>query len=241
MTRWLSILLLTAAAHAAELSVRVQDSRHDPIPGATVSLVSRGGERQALTSDQTGRCEFANLAAGEYLLQADARGFEASAPHAVQLPSTEAATVTLGVAQIRSTVVVTASGTPQTTDEVAKALTVVDGSTIALRQDPAVGDALLDVPGLYVEQLGGPLSTLYFKTRGLRITDTAVLVDGLRLRDAAGTQADASGMLQDLVLADTGRIEVLRGAGSSLYGTDAIGCVVNLVTDEGGGRTHGSV
>ena len=241
MTRWLSILLLTAAAHAAGLSVRVQDSRHDPIPGATVSLVSRGGERQALTSDQTGRCEFANLAAGEYLLQADARGFEASAPHAVQLPSTEAATVTLGVAQIRSTVVVTASGTPQTTDEVAKALTVVDGSTIALRQDPAVGDALLDVPGLYVEQLGGPLSTLYFKTRGLRITDTAVLVDGLRLRDAAGTQADASGMLQDLVLADTGRIEVLRGAGSSLYGTDAIGGVVNLVTDEGGGRTHGSV
>jgi len=104
-----------------------------------------------------------------------------------------------------------------------------------------VGDALLDVPGLHVQQLGGPLSTLYFKTRGLRNTDTAVLVDGFRLRDAAGPQADASGLLQDLVLADTSRIEVLRGAGSSLYGTDATGGVVNIVTDAGGGRTHGSL
>jgi outer membrane receptor protein involved in Fe transport len=82
---------------------------------------------------------------------------------------------------------------------------------------------------------------MYFKIRGLRNTDTAVLVDGLRLRDAAGTQADASGVLQDLVLTDTARIEVLRGAGSSLYGTDATGGVVNIVTEEGGGRTRGSI
>jgi vitamin B12 transporter len=242
MMRRLAILLMTAAAaSAAGLSVRVLDSRHSPIPGATVSLTSRGGAREALTADSDGRCDFVNVTAGEYLVQVEAAGFDASAPKPIQLPAADAVTVTLGVAQLHSTVVVTASGTPQTTDEVAKALTVVDGSTVALRQDPSVGDALLDVPGLYVEQLGGPLSTLYLKTRGLRNTDTAVLVDGLRLRDAAGTQADASGMLQDLVIADTGRIEVLRGAGSSLYGTDAIGGVVNLVTDEGGGRTRGSV
>jgi outer membrane receptor protein involved in Fe transport len=68
-----------------------------------------------------------------------------------------------------------------------------------------------------------------------------VLVDGLRLRDAAGERGDAIGILQDLVVTDIGRVEVLRGAGSSLYGTDAIGGVVNIVTDEGGGRTRGSV
>jgi iron complex outermembrane receptor protein len=232
---------MTAAASAAGLSVKVLDPHQDPIPGATVSLVSRGGERQALAADQSGRCEFSNVSAGEYLVQAEAAGFDASAPRTIQLPANDAITITLGVAQIRSTLVVTASGTPQTTDEVAKALTVVDGATIALRQDVSVADALLDIPGMYVEQLGGPLSTVSFKTRGMRTTDTAVLVDGMRLRDAAATQADASGMLQDLVIADTGRIEVLRGAGSSLYGTDAIGGVVNIVTDEGGGRTRGSV
>ena len=241
MKRWITMFWLAAAVHAAGLSVKVLDSHHDAIPGATVSLVSRGGERQALTADQNGACAFVNVTAGEYLVQAEAAGFDASAAREVRLPADDGVTITLGVAQVHSTVVVTASGTPQTTDEVAKALTVVDGATIALRQDTSVGEALLDTPGLYVEQLGGPLSTMYFKTRGLRTTDTAVLVDGMRLRDAAGTQADASGMLQDLVIADPGRIEVLRGAGSSLYGTDAIGGVVNIVTDEGGGRTHGSV
>lgn len=241
MKRWMAMLWVAAAAHAAGLAVKVMDSHQDAIPGATVSLVSRGGERQALTADQNGLCTFGNVAAGEYLVQAEAAGFDASTPQAVRLPASDGVTIMLGVAQMHSTVEVTASGTPQTTDEAAKAVTVVDGSTIALRQDPSVGDALLDTPGLYVEQLGGPLSTLYFKTRGLRTTDTAVLVDGMRLRDAASTQADASGMLQDLLIADTARIEVLRGAGSSLYGTDAIGGVVNIVTDEGGGRTRGSV
>jgi len=136
---------------------------------------------------------------------------------------------------------VTASGTVQTTDEVSKAFTMVDRSTMDLRVNKSMGEALVDVPGLRVQQLGGPGSTTYFKFRGLRNADTAVLIDGLRLRDAAGTQADASGVLQDLVIADTSRIEVLRGTGSSLYGTDATGGVVNIVTDEGGGRTRGSV
>src|SRR4029077_9120305 len=71
--------------------------------------------------------------------------------------------------------------------------------------------------------------------------DTAVLVDGLRLRDAAGTQADASGVLQDLVITNTSQVEILRGSGSSLYGTDATGGVVNIITDPGGGRTRGSI
>src|SRR5262249_30390177 len=149
-------------------------------------------------------------------------------------------TISLGLAEVRSAIVVTASGTPQTADEVSKSLTVVDATTINLRGDRSLSDALANVPGLHVQQLGGPRSTTYFKVRGLRNTDTAILVDGLRLRDASGTQADASGTLQDLVITDPGRIEVLRGAGSSLYGTDATGGVVNIVTDEGGDRAHGS-
>ena len=239
----LLMILLAAAASAAGLSVRIVDTQGRAIPGATVSLISRSGESKTLTADAEGGCEFRQVADGDYFVEAGASGFAASAPRAVRLPTGDdaALVISLGLAQVRSEVVVTASGTPQSTDEVSKALTVVDRGAMELRADPTVADALLDVPGLSVQQLGGPLSTTYFKTRGLRDTDTAVLVDGLRLRDAAGTQADASGLLQDLVLADTGRIEVLRGAGSSLYGTDAIGGVVNIVTGEGGGRTRGSV
>ncbi len=66
-------------------------------------------------------------------------------------------------------------------------------------------------------------------------------IDGFRMRDAAATQGDASGLLQDLIVTDLDRIEVMRGAGSSLYGTDAVGGVVNIITGEGGGRTRGSL
>ena len=239
----LIFLFFAFLAHAADLTVHVTDPHNQSIPSSTVSLTSRDGEHRALTTSIDGSCHFTAIPAGRYLIDAEAPGFDSSRPRAIELKDgkpTDAA-IELGIAQVRSSVVVTASGMAQTTDEVSKALTVVDSETIEQRSDRSIGEAVLDVPGLRMQQLGGPGSTTYFKIRGLRNADTAVLVDGLRLRDAAGTQADASGVLQDLVIADTSRIEVLRGTGSALYGTDATGGVVNIVTDQGGGRTRGSV
>ncbi len=240
---FLSLTLAAAAAPSTNISVHVTDSHQAVVPGASITLISRDNGRRTVSADETGSFRFTAVAAGQYFLQAEAAGFDASTPRSIDLKGDGNLDVTLplGVAQVHSSIVVTVSGTSQSTDELSKALTVVDASTIGLRNDRSVGEALVDVPGLRVQQLGGPGSTTYFKVRGLRNTDTAVLVDGLRLRDAAGTQADASGVLQDLVITDTSRIEVLRGTGSSLYGTDATGGVVNIVTDEGGGRTRGSL
>src|SRR5207237_7273757 len=117
---------------------------------------------------------------------------------------------------------------------------VVDRKEIDERDEAAIAESLRTVPGLRMQQLGGPGSFTSIKTRGLRNEDTAVLIDGLRFRDAAATQGDASGFLEDLIVTDVSRVEVLRGSGSSLYGTNAIGGVVNLITDEGGRRFHGS-
>lgn len=236
------LLALPRPVAASDLRVNVKDPQNQIISAASVSLITRDGERQTLTTNANGSCRFTALAAGSYWIEASAPSFDTAAARAIELSgnSTEI-TIQLGITQLHSSIVVTASGTPQTTDEVSKALTVVDNDLITLRSDKSIGEAVQDVPGLRVQQLGGPGSTTYFKVRGLRNTDTAVLVDGLRLRDAAGTQADASGVLQDLIIADTGHIEILRGAGSSLYGTDATGGVVNIATDEGGGRTHGSL
>ncbi len=61
------------------------------------------------------------------------------------------------------------------------------------------------------------------------------------MRDASATQADASGFIEDLLFSDANRVEVMRGSGSSLYGTNAIGGVINVITDQGGGRTRGSL
>ncbi|MCU1234974.1 MAG: Outer rane receptor for ferrienterochelin and colicin [Candidatus Solibacter sp.] len=236
-------LTLSAAAPPGDISVRVTDRHQAAVSGATVALIASDGGRRIVTTDATGSCHFTAVAAGQYFVQGEAAGFDVSTPRSIDWKGDGNLDVTLslGIAQVHSSIVVTASGTSQSTDDVSKALTVVDAGTITLRANKSVGEALVDVPGLRVQQLGGPGSTTYFKLRGLRNSDTAVLVDGLRLRDAAGTQADASGVLQDLVITDTSRIEVLRGAGSSLYGTNATGGVVNIVTDEGGGRTRGSI
>ena len=91
-----------------------------------------------------------------------------------------------------------------------------------------------------MQQLGGPGAFVSVKTRGLRNEDTAVLIDGLRFRDVGAPQGDASGFLSDFIVTDIDRLEVLRGSGSSLYGSNAIGGVINIVTDEGGGRLRGS-
>src|SRR5205085_11679415 len=71
--------------------------------------------------------------------------------------------------------------------------------------------------------------------------DTSVLIDGQRFRDPTAPQGDASGFLSDFTVTDAGRVEVLRGSGSSLYGTNAVGGVVNVVTEEGGGPFRGQL
>jgi iron complex outermembrane receptor protein len=194
-------------------------------------------------TDANGAYSFKNLAPGEYLVEAEAKGFAVAPAQTLNVERGKETTLstTLELSGLRSTVVITASDTPQTVDEVSKALTVVRDQEIDERDELAIPEALRVVPGLRVQQLGGPGSLTSIKTRGLPSEDTAVLIDGIRFRDAAAPQGDASGFLEDLIVTDVGRVEVLRGSGSSLYGSNAVGGVVNIVTDEGGGPVHGSV
>src|SRR5580704_2148352 len=88
-------LIICGAADAADVSVRVMDPHKDPIPAATVSLISRDGERRTLTTDSNGACRFTALAAGEYFVQGEAAGFDASQPRMVELKSDGNVDVTL--------------------------------------------------------------------------------------------------------------------------------------------------
>jgi iron complex outermembrane receptor protein len=92
-----------------------------------------------------------------------------------------------------------------------------------------------------VEQLGGPGSFTSLKIRGLRTEDTAILIDGARLRDPSAPQGDASSYIENLVAPDLDRVEILRGSGSSLHGTNAGGGVINIVTASGGGEPRGNL
>jgi vitamin B12 transporter len=226
-----------------KIAVRVTDAQGAFVTKATVTLFTRDNRfRKAGLTDENGRYLFEHLSPGDYLIEAEAAGFARSATKGLHIKRNSTATVdiSLPVAGINEHVVVTAQGTAQPVDEISKAISVVDRQQIDERDETAISEALRSVPGLRVQQLGGPGSFTSIKIRGLRNEDTAVLIDGLRFRDAAAPQGDASGFLEDLIVTDVSRVEVLRGSGSSLYGSNAVGGVINLVTDEGGGPFHGS-
>lgn len=228
----------------AQVNVRVSDPHGAIVPKAEVTLYTRDNRvRISTLTDNEGSCSFERLTPGEYLIEAEATGFAPAGVQSLRVErgATVALKISLPLAGVKEEVVITAQGTAQPIDEVSKAITVVDRQEIDERDESAIAESLRTVPGLRVQQLGGPGSFTSIKTRGLRNGDTAVLIDGLRFRDAAAPQGDASGFLEDLMVTDVSRVEVLRGSGSSLYGSNAIGGVINLVTDEGGGPLHGSM
>ena len=232
---------------AASIEGRVTDPQGGGVAGAIVKLYARDerpATRLSTRTDESGAYRFERLPApADYLVETEAEGFAQTGARAIHVRSGERVTLdlALALAGVRAEVVVTATDTPQTVDEVSKALSVVTRAEVDERDEPTVAEALRTVPGLRVQQLGGPGSLVSIRTRGLRTQDTSLLVDGLRLRDASAPQGDTTRFLSDLLVTNESRIEVLRGSGSSLYGTNAIGGVVNVITDEGGSPFHGNL
>lgn len=228
-----------------QLRGSLTDPQGAALSGATVTLYERSGRSQlSMITDAKGEYYFNRVAAGDYIAEFSAAGF-VKATREVRITTSsgvdEILNVSLDVAGVSADVVVTASGTIQPVDEVAKAITVIGAKQIEQRDELSIAAAVQTTPGLQVGQLGGPGTFTRILTRGLRSSDTAVLIDGLRLRDSSDISGSAQPFLSDLLFVDADRIEVLRGSGSSLYGTNAIAGVINVVTDQGGGEPHGDI
>jgi len=237
-----SALAVAIAGEAPSVSGSVKDPQGRPVAGAAVSLFSRSSSTAAATtSNSQGAYRFEEVASGDYLLRAEAPGFAAFLDDRLHVDAPLTRDISLTLAGVREEVVVTASGTSQCPDEVSKSVTVIDRSELEQRDVFPLTGAVDLAPAVRVQTLGGPGQEAAIHIRGMRDIDTAVLVNGMRLRDAAIIHGDATGLIEDLLSVNPSRVEVLNGAGSSLYGTSAIGGVVNIVTDDGGGRTRGSV
>ena len=231
-------------APAASIHGIVYDPAGTPVPYSHVTVFARSGQpRITVIAGGDGQYAVETLAGGEYIVQADAPGTSGQVAKTVTLaaPDSLALDLKLSMAEVRTEVLVTATGSAQSIDETAKSVDSVNAADLARNAEFSVTESLRSLPGMRIQTLGGPGSFTRIVTRGLRPQDTAITVDGLRFRDAATMQGDATPFLQDLVLLGTERIEVLRGTGSSVYGNNAIGGVVNLVTDMGGGPLHGEI
>jgi vitamin B12 transporter len=136
-------------------------------------------------------------------------------------------------------VVVTATRVPSAAASLPAGVTVIDRRTIEERGYVSLVDALSAVPGLRVAQSGGPGSQSSVFIRGTNSNHVLVLRDGVPINDP-GDPGGAYNFGVDS-LADVERIEIVRGPMSSLYGSGAIGGVINLITRHGAGAPHGHV
>jgi vitamin B12 transporter len=131
------------------------------------------------------------------------------------------------------TIVVSATRIATPVSEIGGSVTVITAADIAARQQRALTDVLRDVPGLALAQSGGSGAQASLFTRGTNSNHTKVLLDGVDIGDAASPTGAAD--ISKLLAGDIARVEVLRGPGSALYGSDAIGGVIDIVTKRGEG------
>jgi vitamin B12 transporter len=127
--------------------------------------------------------------------------------------------------------VVTATRIPTSVENIPAGVTVIDRATIEAHDYNTLTDALQDVPGLHVSQSGGPGGQASVFIRGTDSNHVLVLRDGMPVTDAS----DPSGAFNFGVdtLSDIERIEVIRGPMAALYGSGAIGGVINLISRRG--------
>jgi vitamin B12 transporter len=149
-----------------------------------------------------------------------------AAPALALIPSAQAE----GVTEI-DPVVVSATRTARTLDQSLASVTVIDRADIERLQARSVPDLLRGVQGVQVSNSGGAGKVTDLYLRGTSADHVLVLIDGVKVGSATtGTTA-----WQDLPLSQIERIEVVRGPRSSLYGSEAIGGVIQIFTRKGGG------
>lgn len=126
------------------------------------------------------------------------------------------------------TIVVTALRTPVDQADNSAAVTVLDDAAIAAAQPVAVTDILLRTPGISLSRNGGYGAATSLRIRGADAGQTVMVIDGMRLSDPSSTAGGYA--FSNLMLDDIERIEILRGPQAILWGSDAIGGVVNVTT-----------
>lgn len=241
------ICLLTigiSAQDGATITGQLTD-RGNVLANTEVKVIKAESQTQIATAatNADGNYQIENIADGDYvLIFANAQRVEVRQFIVVKdgKVTTDFLQSSVNRPALLGEVSVIASGTLQADGEVSKSVDIIDNREIRERNEFSLVESLKTIPGFRVQQLGGFGRTANIKSRGLRNQDTAVLIDGVRFRDASAITGDASAFLSDFTFAGDNRVEVLRGAGSSLYGTNAIGGTIDFQTPRPQSGFHGA-
>jgi outer membrane cobalamin receptor len=227
------VVLLGAAASAADLKVKVVDPQSAALAAAQVNLMPASGGKILATQNTSaeGAALFrmpTGAVSADYKVQVLAPGFAAET---VSIASQAEITVRLRLATAAETVVVSATRTPVAGEATGADVDTLNGAQLTTMEPIAANDAVRFLPGAVINTAGqhGGLSSLF--VRGGESNYNKVIVDGVTVNEPGGTFDFGT-----LSMAQGDRMEFVRGAQSTLYGSDAMTSVVQVWTRAGSTR-----
>lgn len=231
----LFFLLLSPSLFAADFTIKIADPRGAAVPGAQVSVLHPNDTKPLaiLTTSAEGTVIFHSPGAGPFHIEVLAPGFAVEALDvAATTESAREFTVSLHLATASETVVVTATRTPVPSESGGFAVDTLTSAQLTTMNPTSGADAVRFLPGSIVNDAGqrGGLTSLF--VRGGESRYNKVIVDGVTINEPGGTFDFGT-----LPLDQADRVEFLRGAQSTLYGSDAMTSVVQVWTRTGSTRT----
>ncbi len=169
-------------------------------------------------------------------LSAAAQDAPPTTPQAPATPQPADQEIVIADSRIVPTAIVV-TGVPTPIEESGRALTVIDRDTIEQRQTVVLSDLLASTPGITVSRNGGMGGFTGVRIRGAEAEQTLVLIDGVRVNDPSSPGGGFD--FGNLLASSIDRVEVLRGPNSVVWGSQAIGGVVNIVTADRGDHGFG--
>jgi outer membrane cobalamin receptor len=224
-------LVFAQRSTAGPVTGQVVDPDGRGVPGAHILLVHADGISIAARSLTTQSGHFTLLApdTGEYEIRVACDGFRAKPIAHSGSADPKTLAIALEMSAVSESVVVSAAQVEIPLSTVSSSVTVITGEDLERRQVESVADALRFVPGLAVVSAGGRGTQTSVFPRGGESDYSLVFIDGVEA-NAFGGGFDFS----HLPVANIDRIEIVRGPQSSLYGSNAIGSVIRIISKRGG-------
>ena len=224
--------LLVWAQSATNLRGLITDTRGRAIAGARVVLLAENKLAvRETTTNERGEFSLLGLAAGQYAVSVEADGLTqpgGAQPLKLDAGRENRIIIPLTLAAIEDSIIISASRTETRTGETPASAFVVSAAELLRSQRVNVFDALRQSPGVMAMQTSrrGGVTSLF--VRGGESDYTKVLIDGIPVNEAGGSFDFA-----DLTTDNLARVELVRGAQSAIYGSDAMTGVLQVVTHRG--------
>jgi outer membrane cobalamin receptor len=220
----LTTLVSVTPASGQTLTGRVVDPSGVPVPRAYVRVVNADGKpSDGAFSEPDGGFRLASTDAG-CKVEVALAGFETA-----RVPcSAQPIEVKLALAPVHETIAVSATRSEAPVSQLGASVTVFDAADLERRQSPPVGDLLMSSPGVAIARTGGYGSVTSLFVRGGESSYNKVLLDGIPLNEPGGYFNFSNVTSENL-----DRVEIVRGAQSALFGSDAMASVVQLITRRG--------